>query len=152
RRRAPLPLFSRTGDLDACRERALPSGMTARPPSPDESPDLARWRALAKKALGLDPADDAGFERALVRRTEDGVVRGPLQTRADLAGRALDYAGRPAPIPDSSAVPGALSPWDIRVVVDDPHLARANAAALEALEGGATSLELKIDPAGKAGV
>jgi methylmalonyl-CoA mutase len=110
--------------------------------------DLDAWRAAAKTALKHKNSDDAAFAEALVRRTADGIARGPLATRADLAGRVPDYAGRPG----SSAPDAPSCPWDIRPVVSHPDPAEANAQALEALAGGATSIELRIDPTGAAGV
>jgi methylmalonyl-CoA mutase len=117
--------------------RALADGF---PPA-----DLPAWRARASESLGIGAAADGDFERALVRRTLDGIARGPLMTRADA----------PAPQPASpwrTAGPGAAYPWDIRALIRHPDPARANKDALEELEGGACSLELKIDPAGEDGV
>jgi methylmalonyl-CoA mutase len=96
--------------------------------------DLEAWRAKARAALG-----DADFEATLVRCTRDGLARGPLMTRAD----------RPAPSP---APPGRLDPLDNRVEIRASDPAEADVFALEALEGGATSVELRIDPAGADGV
>lgn len=93
------------------------------------------WLKLVEKTIKGAP-----FE-TLVGRTADGLPIQPLYEAADAAAPA-----RP------SARPREARAWDLRAVVAHPDPARANAEALEELEGGATSLVLKIDPAGRAGV
>ncbi len=98
------------------------------------------WRALADAAAG-----ERGFESALVRRTLEGLVRGPLMTGQD----------RPDPDPTpalrSAPAPGAY-PWDIRALVAHPDPAAAGAEAVDDLEGGASSIELRMAPSGTDGV
>jgi methylmalonyl-CoA mutase len=68
----------------------------------------------------------------LTRQTHDGVTIAPLYTTADAPeGRVI-----------ARATPGA---WDIRQIVSRPDPLAANADALTELEGGATSIELRID-------
>jgi methylmalonyl-CoA mutase len=114
--------------------------------------DLAAWRARA--ADGLRPSDkaEAVLADALVRRTLDGVARGPLMTRADRPPGLLPDESRRRDASPAAAPGEVSSPWDLRVLIDHPDPARAGALALEALEGGATSLELRIDPRGVDGI
>jgi methylmalonyl-CoA mutase len=88
--------------------------------------DLARWRALAEKALSGKPIE------ALTARTYDGVAIAPLYTAADApAGRAIGRARTGA--------------WDIRQAVSRADPLTTNGEILADLEGGVTSIELKID-------
>lgn len=91
--------------------------------------DVESWRVKARAALGN--ADDAGLE-ALVRRTRDGLVRGPVMTRADRPTVSPGRLWRAAGALDNRVAIRASSPGD------------ANTRALEALEGGATSIELSL--------
>ena len=93
----------------------------------------ADWRALVEKTLA-----GASFEKRLVSRTYDGIEVQPLYTTAEPLGVA-------APV-------RADGRWDIRVAVDHPDPATANRHALEALEGGASSLLIRLDPTGEHGV
>ncbi|PWE17430.1 methylmalonyl-CoA mutase [Marinicauda salina] len=109
--------------------------------------DDAEWRALADEAL-----KGADFDR-LVRRTVDGIARGPLFARGDLAD--VEAAGAPGAAPfvrGLAAERDAHLPWGIRQAVDDPDPADANAAILDELHGGASEIELRLDPAGEDGV
>jgi len=109
--------------------------------------DLDAWRAEADKALKGAP-----FER-LVRRTVDGVQRGPLFTRADLADAGETGAPGAAPfIRGAAAQRDAYLPWGMRQSVDHPDPKTANAQILEELAGGASEIALKIDPNGASGV
>ncbi|MCH8491391.1 MAG: methylmalonyl-CoA mutase family protein, partial [Oceanicaulis sp.] len=100
-------------------------------------PSGADWRALADDALKGAPFD------SLVRKTLDGVARGPLFTRTD-----RDAAGDPgAPGAAPFIRGGAPSrdpflPWGVRQRADLPEPAAANAALLDALNGGARELTL----------
>lgn len=93
------------------------------PPFP--APDAEHWAALARKAL-----KDAPLE-SLTRRDADGLAIAPLYRDE---GAAVLTAMRAAPSVDRA--------WDIRAVVEEADPARANAAALEALTGGAASVLL----------
>lgn len=93
-----------------------------------ETPDRARWRALADKALA-----GASFEEALVSRTDDGIAVLPLYERADDA-RLLPRAS-----PETR--------WTVTQRVDDPDPARANLQALEDVAQGATGLSLVFEGA-----
>ena len=93
----------------------------------------ADWRTLVDKTLNGAP-----FEKRLVAKTYDGIAIQPLYTEAE-----------PLDVVAPTRVDGR---WDLRVAVDHPDLATANKQALEALEGGATSLLIRIDPTGQAGI
>ncbi|PHQ68064.1 MAG: hypothetical protein COB92_01875 [Robiginitomaculum sp.] len=97
----------------------------------------AQWRALTDKTLR-----GADYEETLVRRTEDGIQRGPLFTGAPInavVGKAQTphLAGRP---------------WHITSEIDHPEIEHANADILADLNGGVSAIALRIDPTGKDGV
>lgn len=103
-------------------------------PTPDA------WRALVDKAL-----KGGDFERRLVSRSADGLRIEPLYSRttgpAGEAGHARSL--RPA---------GPRRGWDIRQRVAGPDPAAANAAILEDLQGGVTSIALRIAAPGQFGL
>jgi methylmalonyl-CoA mutase len=100
-------------------------------------PPLEQWRALVQASLKGAP-----FEQ-LRSTTADGIVIEPLyHAEAD----APTLAARAAPSNDPDR------PWDLRAVVEHPDPARAAEQAREALEGGAASILLRIDPTGRDGV
>lgn len=108
--------------------------------------DLAAWREEADKALKGAP-----FDR-LIRKTLDGVERGPLFTRADVAEAGDTGAPGAAPfIRGRHAERDAFLPWGIRQRVDHPDPKVANAHILEELQGGASEIQLKLDPLGEQG-
>ena len=105
-----------------------------------DGPDESRWRALAEAALKGAP-----FER-LTTKTPDGVTIKPLYRAPDAETSAAGlvqqaHAGRPAYLP-----------WDIRQVCAHPDPAKANAAILEDLAGGVSSVALRIDDGDGAGM
>lgn len=109
--------------------------------------DDAQWRLLAEKAL-----KGADLER-IARRTLDGVTRGPLFTRAHL--EEVSDPGAPGAAPfvrGLDAVRDPYLPWAIRQPVDHPDPKQANAVILQELNGGASEISLRLDPAGEAGV
>jgi len=99
------------------------------------------WRTLVDKAL-----KGADFDKRLVTRTADGIGVKPLYTRTE------------AHVGDDTAVPGT-SPfargtravregvaWDIRAFHSEIDPAAANAAILDDLAGGVTSIALHVGP------
>jgi len=92
------------------------------------------WLALVEKVLR------GGRIEGLVSRTAEGLSVEPLYTRSELAGAA---AGR------SAYFPGG---WDIRQRCAEPDPKAANAAILDDLAGGVTSLLLQIRAPGQAGL
>ncbi len=97
------------------------------PPSEDT------WLDLVRKTL-----KGAGPE-TLVSETKDGLKVEPL------------YRDGPAAAV-RSPVRDPVRPWDIRTGVRHPYPARANADILADLEGGASSVLIKLDPTGNNGV
>ena len=94
-----------------------------------EPPAREAWLALVEKVL-----KGADFEKRLVSRTADGLAVQPLYTRAD----AVEGARLTA---RTAYFPGG---WDIRQRHAEPDAEAANAAILDDLTGGATSLILQI--------
>src|SRR5436190_867104 len=95
------------------------------------------WLGLVAKVL-----KGADFEKRLVSRTADGLGVQPLYARSDRV-EAASATGRTAFFPGG---------WDIRQRHAEPDPKAANAAILEDLEGGATSLLLQIMAPGQAGL
>ncbi|MBI1384034.1 MAG: methylmalonyl-CoA mutase [Rhizobiales bacterium] len=99
------------------------------------------WLALASKALGgRDPNQSLAIE------TLDGIKVRPLYERADVA--------RPAPaLVDGRAVwPDGRRAWDIRQLHASPDAQATNAAILEDLAGGVTSITLRLEAPGQFGL
>lgn len=93
------------------------------------------WRELADAALrGED------YNSTLVRRTADGIERGPVFFKADSTGAAA------APRRD------AFLPWQIRQTFTESSPSDANAAILADLMGGVSQIGLHIDQQGVHGV
>lgn len=90
----------------------------------DHEANEADWRALATRTLkGASPD-------SLDQTTSEGLTIHPLYSAAAarlLAGQVFDDH----------------RPWDVRVLIDQPDPVRANAHALEALEGGASSIAVR---------
>lgn len=97
----------------------------------------ADWMRLVEKVL-----KGGDFQRRLVSRTADGLAVKPLYLRCDL----------PAALARAIDARRAGVAWD----VCQPHIfsnpVEANAAILEDLEGGATSVLLRIAAGGQAGL
>jgi methylmalonyl-CoA mutase len=102
-----------------------------------EPPTHEEWLALVAKVL-----KGADFDKRLVARTADGLAIQPLYTRADAVASAA-LGGRTAYFPGG---------WDIRQRHAEPDPTAANAAILEDLGGGATSLILQVRAPGQAGL
>ena len=102
-----------------------------------EPPAREAWLALVAKVL-----KGADFEKRLVSRTADGLAIQPLYTRPD----AVVGAGA---VVRTAYFPGG---WDIRQRHAEADAKVANAAILEDLTGGATSLLLQITAPGQAGM
>src|SRR5262245_46439900 len=94
-----------------------------------EAPRREVWLAPVSKGL-----EGGGLAGRLVSNSADGIAVEPLCTRGDeVEGAAA--AGR------TGWYPGG---WDVRQRHEDPDPKAANAAILEDLQGGATSLLLQI--------
>ena len=105
------------------------------------------WLALVAKVLkGSD------FEARLVSRTLDKIRIAPLYTRADmLAGTEAARPGK-APYTRGFNKAGEKAGWDIRQFHSATDPAEANAAILEDLRGGVTSIALHIASPGTTGL
>lgn len=100
----------------------------------------ADWRALVDKLL-----KGADFDKRLTSRTADGIRIAPLYARRDrptVADRATAV---------SSGV-GQATIWDARQLHADGDPAAANAAILEDLAGGVSSITLRIAAPGQFGL
>jgi len=88
------------------------------------------WRELTEKFI-----KGANFDETLVRRTEDGIAKGPLFTAED-TGNAVPLLKNEQPHLDGR-------PWHIGALVDYPDIKTANLDVLEELKGGASSVLIK---------
>jgi methylmalonyl-CoA mutase len=105
--------------------------------------DYASWRQLAESGL-----KGASFDKKLVTRMLDGFAMQPLYTNDD-----QDDATRLIHQVLCAAVDAkdAASGWDIRQLHDHPDPKSVNAAILDDLENGATSVLLCLDAAARTG-
>ena len=100
------------------------------------SADYAAWRTLAEEAL-----KGASFEKKLVTKTLDGFALQPLYTKGDQdADTRLIHDVLSASVEPRETVTG----WDIRQLHAHPDPIVTNAAILDDLENGATSILLKL--------
>ncbi|PKR59810.1 methylmalonyl-CoA mutase family protein [Thalassospira lohafexi] len=107
------------------------------------SADYAAWRTLAEEAL-----KGASFEKKLVTKTLDGFALQPLYTKGDQdADTRLIHDVLSASVEPRETVTG----WDIRQLHTHPDPIVTNAAILDDLENGATSILLKLDAAARKG-
>ncbi|MGV9295856.1 methylmalonyl-CoA mutase family protein [Amycolatopsis sp. NPDC003676] len=109
--------------------------------------DRAQWQELVAGVLrksGRLPEDFAGApESKLVSRTYDGIEIQPLYTSDD-AGGDLGFPGLP-PFVRGARPEGVVDTgWDIRVRHQREDVRAANAAILADLEGGASSVWLRL--------
>ena len=109
--------------------------------------DRDAWLALVTKAL-----NGADFDRRLVSRTADGLSIQPLYTRTDaLNENVIGFPGA-APFTRGVGSSFAEAAWDIRQLHADEDPAAANAAILDDLSGGATSIHLRFAAPGSFGL
>lgn len=111
------------------------------------TPERAQWLALVEKAL-----KGADFERRLVARTADDLRILPLYARGDAPAGVGEQRPGAAPFLRGATAGGFSPAWDIRQIHAEPDPAVANAAILEDLAGGATSLKLQIAAPGWSGL
>ncbi len=110
-------------------------------------PERAQWLALVEKAL-----KGGDFDRRLVSRTADGLKISPLYGRAEAPQGLAGQQPGAAPYLRGASAATITPPWDIRQIHAEPDAGGANAAILEDLEGGATSLKLQIAGSGRLGL
>src|SRR6185437_15472979 len=101
--------------------------------------NVERWRVLVDKAL-----KGADFEKRLVSRTADGLHINPLYTRGDALASTVDTVPGAAPFTRGTKPVRDGNGWDIRTFHIESDPKAANAAILEDLEGGVTSIGLQV--------
>jgi len=108
-----------------------------------------QWRALAEADL-----KGASFQQKLVTHTYEGIDIQPLYTRRDELGpqEVVGLPGEPPFVRSSQPLGAVVDGWDLRQEHAHPDLAAANQAILEDLEGGVTSIELRLDSAARDGL
>lgn len=111
--------------------------------------DEAQWRALVEQDLNGAP-----FERRLVTHTYEGLYIQPLYTARDWphAGDPSGFSGLSPFTRGSIPLDHQERGWDIRQQHDTPGLRELNEAILEDLAGGVTSILIRLDAAGRAGL
>ncbi|HZV07600.1 MAG TPA: methylmalonyl-CoA mutase family protein [Gemmataceae bacterium] len=117
----------------------------------DDFPPISyeAWRSLAEADL-----EGAPFEQKLVTHTYEGIDIQPVYTRADWPSEK-DPEGFPglAPFVRGARPLGAVQTgWDLRQEHAHPDPAITNQAILEDLQGGVTSLLLRLDIAARNGL
>jgi methylmalonyl-CoA mutase len=107
------------------------------------------WRALAEADL-----QGAPFEHKLVTHTYEGIDVQPVYTRQDHPGEGdpEGFPGLPYFVRGARPLGAVQTGWDLRQEHAHPDLAATNAAILEDLQGGVTSLLLRLDVAARAGL
>lgn len=107
------------------------------------------WNRLVRRIIG-----DRSPDEALSRKTYDGIAVRPLYTAADWAA-ADEASGFPglAPFTRGHRLTGqSEGGWDIRQLHIHPDAAICSAEVLEDLKRGVTSVELRLDRAGRSGL
>jgi methylmalonyl-CoA mutase len=121
--------------------------LTIRDDFPPASYD--EWRALAEADL-----EGASFEQKLVTHTYEGIDLQPIYIRRDQLGDgdANGFPGLPPFVRGARPLRAVRTGWDLRQEHAHPDLSAANQAILEDLDGGATSLLLRLDAAARSGL
>jgi methylmalonyl-CoA mutase len=107
------------------------------------------WRALAEADL-----EGASFEQKLVTHTYEGIDIQPVYTRRDWPSEndPLGFPGQPPFVRGARPLGAVQTGWDLRQEHTHPDLAVTNQAILEDLQGGVTSLLLRLDSAARNGL
>ncbi|MFA5955632.1 methylmalonyl-CoA mutase family protein [Hyphomicrobium sp.] len=101
--------------------------------------NIDEWRSLVEKAL-----KGADFDKRLVSQTADGIKINPLYTRGDALQSTVDEVpGRPPFTRGMAPVRDGLG-WDIRTFHIESNPQAVNAAILDDLQGGVTSIALQV--------
>jgi methylmalonyl-CoA mutase len=111
--------------------------------------EYEEWRALAEADLG-----EASFEQKLVTHTYEGIDVQPVYTRRDRPGEddANGFPGLPPFVRGAQPLGAVQRGCDLRQEHAHPDLAVTNQAILDDLEGGVTSLLLRLDVAARNGL
>jgi methylmalonyl-CoA mutase len=107
------------------------------------------WRPLAEADL-----EGAAFEQKLITHTYEGIDIQPVYTRSDRPGDgdASGFPGLPPFIRGARPLGAVQTGWDLRQEHAHPDLAATNQAIREDLQGGVTSLLLRLDSAARNGL
>jgi methylmalonyl-CoA mutase len=111
--------------------------------------NYADWRALAEADL-----EGASFEQKLVTHTYEGIDIQPVYARRDRPSEG-DPDGFPGLSPfvrGARPLGAALAGWDLRQEHAHPDLSVTNQAILDDVQGGVTSLLLRLDSAARNGL
>ncbi len=108
-----------------------------------------QWRALAEESLGGAP-----FEKKLVTHTYEGIDIQPIYTRRDQIGEADPYGfpGLPPFVRGAEPLGAVATGWDLRQEHAHPQLDVAHREIMRDVEGGVTSLLLRLDRAARDGL
>ena len=98
---------------------------------------IEQWRGMVDKAL-----KGADFDKRLVAKTADGIRIDPLYTRKDALVSAEGAMPGAAPFTRGTKAVRDGQGWDIRTIHIESDPAALNAAILDDLEGGVTSIAL----------
>ncbi len=111
--------------------------------------DYAAWRSLAEADL-----DGASFEQRLVTHTYEGIDLQPVYGRRDWPGEGdpVGFPGLPPFVRGARPLGAVQTGWDLRQEHAHPDLDATNRAILDDLQGGVTSLLLRLDVAGRNGL
>jgi methylmalonyl-CoA mutase len=107
------------------------------------------WRARAEADLAGEP-----FEKKLVTHTYEGIDIQPVYTRHDQPGESdpNGFPGLPPFVRGARLLVGAETGWDLRQEHAHPDPEIANAAILDDLRGGVSSVLLRLDFAARNGL
>jgi len=94
---------------------------------------LKAWEKLVENGLKGNPLS------SLIRKTEDEIIRGPLNTKTTLPESIAPLGRMGVPLLDDR-------PWHINAPVRDPELKFANAQLLQDLKGGASAARIELGP------
>src|SRR6516162_3549925 len=117
----------------------------------DDFPPISyeAWRSLAEADL-----EGASFEQKLVTHSYEGIDIQPVYTRKDRPGEndPNGFPGLPPFVRGARPLGAAQLGWDLRQEHAHPDLGTTNRAILEDLQGGVTSLLLRLDLAARNGL
>jgi methylmalonyl-CoA mutase len=96
----------------------------------------------------------AAFEQKLITHTYEGIDIQPVYTRRDLPGEGdpNGFPGLPLFVRGARPLEAVQTGWDLRQEHAHPDLAATNQAILEDVQGGVTSLLLRLDIAARSGL
>jgi len=111
------------------------------------APSRDQWLGLVDKALKGAP-----FDKKLVTRLYEGIAVQPIYTKAE-GGEPSDVSGLPGQMPFTrGAVAGRDQGWEVCTEQQAAEAKVVNAAILEDLYRGATSVLIRFDAAARAGL